>query len=145
LPLEWLEGIRKRSVEQDYKYYDPPSIILKKIKRTVWKYKKRKEYELRDLAFMSILYLSTGRVSEITRATIIGGKKKSITKDQFVTIGNFIMLRNVIVVKRKAETLQDYPTRIEIPLPLKGGLTAFTDPIIKYLDKNFGYAFLIKI
>lgn len=134
MPLSWLEGIIKRSVEKDYQFYDPPHIIWRKINRDVWEYKRRTDYHLRDLALMSILYLSTSRVSEIVRSNVIGGAKGSITKDQFVSINDFIMLRSVIIVKRRAETLKDYPTRIEIPFPTKGGLAVFTDPIIKYLD-----------
>jgi len=32
------------------------------------------------------------------------------------------------------EKMEDYPLRSEIPFPLKGGLTIFTDPIVQYLD-----------
>jgi len=136
-PQPWLIGIIKRSVEKDYRFYDPPKIVYEKITKSVWPYKERKEfYELRDLTLMCILYLSTARVSEIVRSKVKGGYSPSIKKNQFIKIGNYLMLRRVPIFKRmNIEKMSDYPLRSEIPFPLKGGLTIFTDSIIDYLDR----------
>lgn len=135
-PQPWLEGIRKRSVERDYKFYDPPRRVYDKITKTSWEYKVRQEfYNLRDLALMCILYISTSRASEIVRSKVKGGYSPSINKSQFVPIGNYLMLRMVPIFKRRnVEIIVDYPLRNEIPFPLKGGLTIFTDPIVSYLE-----------
>lgn len=135
-PQPWLIDVARRSIERDYKMYDPPKLIWKKITKSSWPYKVKKEYfKTRDLALMCILYISTARASEIVRAEVKGGFSSSIKKSQFVKIGSYLMLRNVPIFKRMdIETMRDYTFRNEIPLPLKGGLTLFTDPIRKYLD-----------
>jgi len=129
----WLIGKKRRSVEKDYRFFDPPNLIWKKINKKKWEYKKY-DYTQRDLALMCLLYLTTSRVSEITRATVKGGYKPSLTKNQFIQRPNFLMLRNIPITKRNVEKIEDYPYRIEIPLPTKGQLNKFTNPIIKYLD-----------
>lgn len=73
---------------------------------------------------------------EILRGKVKGGFLPSITTDQFVEVGDYLMLRRVPVVKRRdVAEISDYPLRNEIPLPLKGGLTVFTKPIVEYLEK----------
>lgn len=138
VPQPWLKGKKKRSIEKDYDFYDPPLRVWEKISGVSWKYKERKEfYETRDLALMCILYISTSRVSEIVRSIVKGGYSLSIQKKHFIDNArkNYIMLRMVPIHKRmRIETIEDYPKRVEIPLPLKGGLTLFTDPIVKYLS-----------
>lgn len=129
----WLIGKKRRSVEKDYKFFDPPNLIWEKINTRKWEYK-RYDYTLRDLALMCLLYLTTARVSEVTRATVKGGYKPSLTKDQFVERPNFLMLRNIPITKRNVEKIEDYPYRIEVPLPTKGQLNKFTQPIVTYLD-----------
>jgi len=139
MPQPWLRGVSKRSVEKDYRYYDPPKRVYDKITSTTWKYKGSTEqqsfYHKRDLALMCILYISTARISEIVRANVKGGNSPSITKQQFVTIDeNYLMLRNIPIHKRmNIEHVEDYPTRIELPFPLKGGLSLFTGHIQNYL------------
>jgi len=136
MPREWLVGVKRRSVEKDYRFYDPPSVIWKKISSRTWNYKTKKDfYELRDLALMCVMYISAARVSEIVRAEVKGGFLPSIRKEQFVKIGNFLMLRKIPVVKRRyVKTIDDYPFRDEIPFPLKGSLKIFTEPIMDYLE-----------
>lgn len=137
-PQPWLTGRKKRSIEQDYKFYDPPLRVWEKISSSTWIYKMRENfYELRDLALMCLLYLTTSRVSEIVRSRVKGGYSDSIKKKHFIFNArkNYLMLRYVPVFKRmRVETIEDYPIREEIPLPLKGGLTLFTDPIVNYLE-----------
>jgi len=144
VPQPWLIDIKKRSVEQDYRYYDSPPVIWDKINGPAWNYGTHQEfYETRDKAFMALAYLSTSRVSELCRADLKAGYKPSINKDQFHHEGDFVKLRGVIVLKRRERVdgewthIQDishYPIRHEIPLPLKGGLSRFTQLIVEYLN-----------
>ena len=144
MPLPWLIGVKKRSVEEDYRYYDTPKIVWGKIHGPVWDYGTRQEfYEVRDLAFMALEYLSTCRVSELCRANLKAGYKPSITSDQFHIEGSLLKFRDAIVLKRRElvngewthiQKIENYPKRNEIPLPLEGGLSRFTQLIVKYLD-----------
>jgi len=128
-PQTWLEDVKRRSVERDYRFYDPPLEIWRKINLKKWEYKREKQNQIRDLALMCTLYISCSRISEIVRSKLKNRENPSITKKQFVTVSNFLMLRQIPVIKRKGE----YPLRYEIPFPLIGGLTLFTEPIEKYL------------
>ena len=38
MPLPWLKGVKKRSVEEDYRYYDTPRQIWDKIHGPTWDY-----------------------------------------------------------------------------------------------------------
>jgi len=139
MPLPWYKKMRKkRSVERDYKFYDPPSVVWDKMNQRVCEYVSAEApfYRLRDLVLMCVLYLSTSRISEIVRAEVKGGFLPSVRKNQFVERGEYVMLRQVPVVKRmRVKEISDYPFRHEIPLPRKGGLKIFTEPIDKYLEK----------
>ena len=39
MPQPWLIGIKRRSVEKDYRFYDPPKRVYDKITATTWRYK----------------------------------------------------------------------------------------------------------
>lgn len=144
VPLPWLKDVKRRSVEEDYKFFDPPRVVWEKINGPVWEYGTRQVfYETRDRAFMSLEYLSTCRVSELCRADLGAGYKPSVTKDQFSVDGDLLKFREAIILKRMEKVdgewvhiqhLEDYPKRREIPLPLKGGLGKFTQLIVDYLD-----------
>jgi len=144
MPLEWLKGVKRRSVERDYRYYDTPEVVWNKINGPAWDYGTRQNfYETRDLAFMALEYLSTCRVSELTRANLKAGYKHSVTKDQFHLNGSLLKFREAIILKRMEKVdgkwvgiraLEDYPKRREIPLPLEGGLSQFTNLIVDYLN-----------
>lgn len=94
---------------------------------------------------MSLLYLTCSRISEITRANVRAGKGLSVKKNQFITVEPFIMVRNIPIYKRsyilrggkwsKIKNINEYPNRIELPLPLKGDLSRFTSKIQNYLDQ----------
>lgn len=146
MPLSWLKDIKRRSVETDYKFYDPPSIIWEKIHRESWPYKRTPEqHAIRDRALMCLLYLTCTRITELTRGKVRVGMTGGITKDQFVYMKDFIMVRNIPIYKRKfiqrgnkwhpIDFVNDYPFRIELPLPLKGDLSKFTNEIQKYLKE----------
>ncbi len=149
----------RRSVETDYKFYDSPRVIHRKITQKTWGYsldpelqEQRELYELRDLAYMSLMYASTCRASELCRFVRrdadneIEISKPSVTKNQFHVENGFLMFREVIILKRRERdpesgkwvSIKDvgrYPTRHEISLPTEGDFTIFTDPILEYLDK----------
>jgi len=131
-------------------------MIWDKINNKVWEYKTRQEeYALRDLAYMCLMYLSTCRASELCRARLIAGNKLSVKKEQFFYDGKFLKFRDAIILKRREpildkkghsvigpkgyplyqaiQSLENYPKRIEIPLPLEGALSIFTIPIEAYL------------
>lgn len=143
MPLPWLKGVKKRSVERDYRYYDTPRKIWAKIHGPTWNYgTNQRFYEVRDRAFMALMYLSTSRVSEICRAQLEAGSKPSVTVDQFHPEGDLLKVRGLIILKRRElvdgkwvriQALSHYPIRREIPLPLKGGLSRFTELITDYL------------
>lgn len=139
----WLRGVKRRSIEVDYRYYDPPKVVWNKITQKTWEYKTRvNHYHLRDKALMCLLYLTTCRVSEIVRGLVEVGEKGakimcklgSITKDQFNFEEDFIKVRDVRIVKRDVMTVEDYPKRREIALPRVGDLAIFTETIEQYLN-----------
>jgi len=144
MPQPWLIGVKKRSVEEDYRYYDTPRTIWDKIHGPAWDYRTRQDlYEVRDRAFMALMYLSTCRVSELCRARLRAGYKDSVTSEQFHVEGNLLKFRDAIILKRREivngdwsyiRKIENYPRRIEIPLPLDGGLSRFTKLILNYLD-----------
>jgi len=135
MPQPWLIGVKKRSVERDYKYYDSPQVIWGKIHGPPWEYGTRQGfYEVRDKAFMALEYLSTCRTSELCRADLKVGYKGSVTANQFYLEDNLLKFRDVIILKRAVDRVRDYPKRNEIPLPLEGGLSRFTFLITDYLD-----------
>ena len=135
MPQPWLKDVKKRSVERDYKYYDVPSIVWGKIHGAPWEYGTCQGfYEVRDRALMALEYLSTCRVSELCRADLMVGYKASVTANQFHLESNLLKFRDVIIIKRIVDNVEDYPKRNEIPLPLEGGLSRFTFLITDYLN-----------
>lgn len=143
VPLPWF--VKRRSIERDYRFYDPPGIVWKKINHDTWPYATKKIfYYLRDKALMCLLYLSCSKISEIVRADVRAGSLPSVNKSQFVNVENFLMLRNLPIVKHnydqkggrwvKVVVPEDYPRREEIDLPLTGGLSVFTEPVFRYLE-----------
>lgn len=149
----------RRSVERDYLFYDSPSVIHRKITGRTWPYSSRPEnreqrehYELRDLAYMSLMYASTCRASELCRFKRLDKETKEIEvskggvmKHQFNVGPEFLTFREVIILKRRElnpetkeweaiKTVENYPVRNEISLPLEGDFSIFTEPILEYLD-----------
>jgi len=92
-----------------------------------WPYKTNKEfYESRDRALMALLYLTCGRITEVL----------SLTKKQFdlESEPNFVIIRNMIVVKRKKKAKRkSRAIHDEVPLPKMGPLAPFTNLVLDYL------------
>jgi hypothetical protein len=149
-PQPWLLGVKRRGVEKDYNYYDPPETIWHKINSHSLAYKTREEfYQVRDKAYCSLMYLSTCRSSELCRANLEAGYKPSVMTHQFELGNDFLNFRDVIVLKRriivgkdntgrpifgKILDIEEYPKRTEIKLPLQGRLNVFTEAVQDYLE-----------
>jgi len=92
-----------------------------------WLYKSKMDYyAARDRAFIALLYLTKGRVSEVCK----------VRKDQFdFGESDFVLIRDFEIHKRKKKTLQaeGVPKR-DIPLPLTGALEKFTKMVLNYYD-----------
>jgi len=138
--------IKRRSVEFDFRYYDPPGRISDIIRRQTWQYSRNSEsFRLRDLALMSILYWSSSRISEIVRARVYQkkdgilqhiGSLPSLKASQFVEgERDFLNLRDLRIMKRQVNDVAEYPKRKEILFPLRGDLAIFTEPVLEYLEK----------
>jgi integrase len=86
-----------------------------------------KFYQSRDRALLALLYLTSGRITEVLML------KKS--QFDFETDKEFIIIRDMKVVKRRKETVAKYgvPLR-EVPLPKKGHLSHFTSLVTEYLN-----------
>ena len=125
-PQPWLIGVKRRTL--DDVEFKRPSELLEMIEGKSWPYKTNKEfYECRDRALISLLYLTCGRVSEVL----------SLRKKQFVfdEDPDFIIIKNMIVVKRKKEAKRKRRSiRDEVPLPTTGPLAPFTQFVVEYLN-----------
>ncbi|MCS7123935.1 MAG: site-specific integrase [Candidatus Bathyarchaeota archaeon] len=138
MPQPWLVGKKRRTLNDVY--FMRPNEIYELITSKTYPYKKNREfYEKRDRALMSLLYLTCGRVSEVL----------SLTKKQFdlQSEANFVIIRNMIVVKRKKKAKRkSRAIRDEVPLPKEGALAPFTKLVLEYLkliknpeDKLFNF------
>ncbi len=132
MPQSWLIGVSHRTNE-DIKRRLSLEQIYTLITAKSWSYKtKLWFYPKRDRALMALLFLTAGRISEVL----------SLTKEQFdfVADQNFVIIRNMILVKRlktrkgKPVKHKTAPIRDEVPLALKGKLARFTELVLDYLD-----------
>jgi len=126
VPQPWLIGIKRRTLNDVY--FLRPNEIYEIITNKTWPYKTNKEfYEKRDRALMALLYLTCGRISEVL----------SLKKKQFdlESEPDFIIVRNMIVVKRKKKAKRkSRAIRDEVPLPKEGPLAPFTKLVLEYLQ-----------
>lgn len=140
-----MTGKNKRSVEADYRFYDPPEIILDKIRHPIEYRRARDRLEIRDLALGSLIYMTTARITEIVGGPVKVGILPGITPENFVEDQAFLKVRNLPVIKQRyalrgekwieIKGPEDYPRRVEIPLPKAGGLSIFTKYIARHLEK----------
>lgn len=98
------------------------------VMRKGWNYKTNQDYYLkRDRAFLSLMFLSGLRVSEVLR----------IREDQFDLESDleFVIVRDVQISKRKVRTIQrEGVPKIDVALPLSGELSLFTKLVLDYLS-----------
>ena len=129
--------VKKRSVETDYQFYDPPEEIWRKINRP-YPYKRSIDrLRIRDLALMSTIYLTSSRIREITGGETIGGELPGIKRKNFYDFGDFVRIRFIPIIKRSDKRIThylDYPFRQEIKLPKKGFISNFTRAILAWLE-----------
>ena len=132
MPQPWLVGVKRRTNE-DIKKRLGIEQIYNLITSKTWPYKTQRDfYHRRDRALMALLFLTAGRISEVL----------SLTREQFdfEADGNFIIIRNMILVKRlrtrkgRPVKHRTAPIRDEVPLPLKGPLSRFTMFVQDYLE-----------
>ena len=115
-PLPWLKDIHRRTLK-DKGHRRSPEEIYTLITSKTWPYKSTPNfYHTRDLAFLSLLYICCGRISEIL----------NLQKSQFEDIGDFILVKNYQVAKT-----QQY--RDDWPLPKGGSLERFTVLCMRHL------------
>ncbi len=125
MPQPWLIDVKRRTLD-DIKEFLRPSQIYRLITTRTWPYKTQWDlYHARDRALMALLYLTCGRVTEVL----------SLRKSQFVMDEDpdFIIITNMIVVKRKKKQRKAPPIRAEVPLPKEGPLARFTELVVEYL------------
>jgi integrase len=118
-------GVRRRTLE-DIKRKLSPSQIYSLIAGKTWPYKTQPDfYHARDRALMSLLYLTCGRITEVL----------SLKKSQFMLDmdPDFVIITDMIVVKRKKKARKTMPIRDEVPLPKRGPLAKFTKLVLDYL------------
>lgn len=114
----------KKSEELGLLDYKNPRQIYTIIHRNEWPYKRDIELlHKRDLALASLLFLSSGRIGEVLRL-----KKNQFTTDE--DYPDFVILSAFYVSKRKKGKTHPTP---DIPLPLRGRLSAFTYIALDYV------------
>lgn len=78
---------------------------------------------LRDRAFICFLYLTGARISEVVRQV-----RRFQVEFEKIEGKSFIMVHNVITLKRRKEIYRD------IPIPVNDFETPFLEPLIAYLN-----------
>lgn len=142
-----MTGASKRSIEKDYRFYDPPEVIRAKIEAPHSPpYRRSAErLEIRDQALMSLEYICAARVVEITGGPVKVGTLPGLQAQNILRGEDFLFVRNLRNVKIKFIKIgQDwvevahwhhYPTRDEIPIPRKGQLSWIAEKIEAHLDQ----------
>ena len=118
-------GTGRRTLRHIVRTYTPEEILQLITSRT-YPYKTWAPfYHTRDLALMSLLYLTAGRITEVL----------SLVLSQFDREADpqFIIIRNMIT-KKVGPTSPNLPYREEFPLPRTGILRPFTERVVAYLD-----------
>lgn len=126
MPQPWLIGVKRRTLE-DIREKLSPAQIYELITAKTWPYKTELEfYHSRDRALMALLYLTAGRITEVL----------SLRKKQFQLDldPDFLIITNMIVVKRKKKARKGLPIRDEVPLAKRGPLLRFTQFVLNYMD-----------
>lgn len=96
-----ITGRNKRSVERDYKFYDPPEVIRHKIE-TPGSYRRSSEIlEIRDRALMSCQYILAARVVEVTGGPTKAGVIPGLMCSNIIKTPDFLMVRGLRNVKHK--------------------------------------------
>jgi len=128
------------------------------INRRTWPYSSANRWmlQIRDLAYMCLLYMGSFRASELCRADLSCGPKPSVNRNQFIIEKNFVRMRDAYVLKRREpvldeygenvfdengrpvyraiQDLENYDKRGEIKIPRVGSLALFSYPVVDYLE-----------
>ncbi|MDH5203278.1 MAG: hypothetical protein OEW69_08475 [Nitrospirota bacterium] len=114
----------KRTLKDVKRTWNPEEIYTL-ITEKAWPYKTNIPYLLcRDRAFLALLYLTAGRISEVL----------SLIKSQFdlETDPEFVIIRNMLTEKIGPSS-EALPFREEFPLARSGILSQFTQLILEYI------------
>jgi len=119
---------KKKRTLKDIKERLRPEEVYQLITMKTWPYATNQQfYHTRDRALLALLYLTAGRISAVLR----------LVKRQFDFDADpdFIIIRNMKVIKRKKEDVQKmgYPLR-DVALPRRGVLAPFTELVEDYLN-----------
>jgi len=120
----WLQGLSRRTLRNIVRTYSPEE-ILQLITARAWPYRTwAPHYQKRDRAFLSLLYIAAGRITEIL----------SLRKSQFDLEADpqFVVIRRMLTEKVGSKSRRT-PFREEFPLPREGPLKPFTELILEYL------------
>lgn len=120
----WLQGVGRRTLKDVRRTWSPQE-IYDLITAKTWPYKQNWPfYHCRDKAFLSLLYLTAGRVGEIL----------SLIRSQFDLEADqdFIIIRNMLTEKVSTKSM-NLPFREEFPLAREGILSQFTQLILEYI------------
>ena len=120
----WLQDVSRRTLRDVRRTWSPEE-IYELITGKQWPYRQNWPfYHCRDKAFLSLLYLTAGRVGEVL----------SLTRAQFDmdTDPDFIIIRNMLTEKVSAKSM-NLPFREEFPLARSGKLSVFTQLIMEYI------------
>jgi len=120
----WLQDVGRRTLKDVRRTWSPQE-IYKLITSKQWAYKQNWPfYHCRDKAFLSLLYLTAGRVGEIL----------SLIRSQFDLEADqdFIIIRNMLTEKVSSKSM-NLPFREEFPLAREGILSQFTQLIMEYI------------
>jgi len=139
-----LTGKGKRSVKRDFPWFDPPEIVREYIEAPGAYRRGSYTLELRDRAFMSLLYIGGARIVEVVGGVTRAGYFPGLSTVNFVDQGEFLMLRGLKAVKYKYTKIGSkwvpinnwklYPNRPEIPIPCKGPLAWIGNHIENWLE-----------
>ena len=98
-----MTGKNKRSLERDYRFYDPPEVIRSKIEAPMDPPYRRSAHrlEVRDQALQCLEYILAARVVEITGGQVKVGILPGIQAENFYKTEEFLYVRGLRNVKHK--------------------------------------------
>lgn len=120
----WLQDVGRRTLRDVRRTWSPDE-IYQLITGKQWPYRQNWPfYHCRDKAFLSLLYLTAGRVGEVL----------SLIRSQFdlEADSQFVIVRNMLTEKVSSKSM-NLPFREEFPLARSGKLSQFTQLILEYI------------
>lgn len=152
--------MNRRSVEA-ITWFDPPGEIYKKIETSPKDYSyKTAELQARDRALSALVYCAAARITEVVGGPVmqssqIIGNIPGLACENVIRDSEYLYIRQLHQIKVKTfiragqkipiSSVDEYPYRVEIPIPrYEGSLSSFAPLIEDHLD-NVGSGPLFKI